>query len=280
MVNPLPAARICRLNRFEDFRACEKIQRDVWGSVGAGAEVLKVTANYGGEVLGAFVGSRLAGFLFALLARRHGKLIHWSHMMAVEARSRDLGLGFRMKLAHRRLALAAGIRAISWTYDPLQSRNAYLNIARLGGWAEEYKPDCYGPFPSQIEKGLASDRLVVEWAIASRRVGTRLRGRRARPANPNWPVVNATRLNQQGFLENRAVRLRLLAPRLLLEVPADTDFMRLRALPLARRWRMEAREIFQAYFRAGYRVTDFFPPSQTRGRCLYLLERPSGASSD
>jgi predicted GNAT superfamily acetyltransferase len=273
MANPSTAARICRLSRFEEFRGCEKIQQHVWGSVGVGAEVLKVTSTYGGEVLGAFVGKRLAGFLYAFLARRRGRLIHWSHMMAVEPQFRNAGLGFRMKLAHRRRALAAGVRRISWTYDPLQSRNATLNITRLGGSAEEYISDCYGPFPSRIERGLASDRLVVEWAIASRRVAARLRRRAARPPNPDWPVANIAGKNPQGFLENRALELHLRTPRLMVEIPADTDSMRLRALPLARRWRMEARKIFQAYFRDGYRITDFFPPALAGGRCFYLFER-------
>jgi predicted GNAT superfamily acetyltransferase len=267
-----------RLETPEEFRASEQIQKHVWGSVGASAEVLAVTSHYGGAVIGAFVGKRLAGFLYAFLARRLGKLIHWSHMMAVEVRFRDLGLGFRMKLAHRRLALAEGVRTICWTYDPLQSRNACLNIRRLGGAVREYIPNCYGQFPSLIEKGLASDRFVVEWAIASKRVVTRLRRRGVRALNPAWPAVNATRKNRQGFLENQCLRLYERVPCLLVEIPTDTDQMRARALPLARRWRLETRRIFQSYLRAGYRVTDLFPPSQTGGRCFYLLERAARAS--
>jgi predicted GNAT superfamily acetyltransferase len=274
----MPTVSIRRLEAVEEFRASERIQKNVWGSVGVSAEVLTVTAKHGGAVLGAFLGGSLAGFLYAFLARRHGKLIHWSHMMAVEARYRDLGLGFRMKLAHRRLALAEGVRTICWTYDPLQSRNAYLNIRRLGGSVEEYIPNCYGQFPSLIEKGLASDRFVVEWAIASKRVVTCLGRRDARPLNPAWMAVNPTRKNRQGFLENQTLKLRERAPRLLVEIPADTDRMRVRALSLARRWRLEMRRTFLSYLRAGYRVTDFFPPSQTGGRCFYLLERVPRAS--
>ena len=269
----MPQVSIRRLKAAEEFRASERIQKHVWGSVGVSAEVLTVTAKHGGAVLGAFVGGSLAGFLYAFLARRHGKLIHWSHMMAVEGRFRDLGLGFRMKLAHRRLALAEGVRAICWTYDPLQSRNAYLNIRRLGGLVEEYIPNCYGQFPSLIEKGLASDRFVIEWAIASKRVVTRLDRRGARPLNPAWTAVNPTRKNRRGFLENQTLKLRERAPRLLVEIPADTDRMRAQALSLARRWRLEMRTTFRSYLRAGYRVTDFFPPAQPGGRCFYLLER-------
>ena len=276
--NAMPKVSIRRLESVEEFRASEWIQKLVWGSVSVSAEVLTVTAKHGGAVLGTFVGGTLTGFLYAFLARRHGKLIHWSHMMAVEARFRDLGLGFRMKLAHRRLALAQGIRTICWTYDPLQSRNAYLNIRRLAGTVEECVPNCYGQFPSLIEKGLASDRFVVAWAIASKRVATRLGGRNARPLDPAWTAVNPTRKNRQGFLENQALKLRERAPRLLVEIPPDTDRMRARNLSLARRWRLETRSIFHSYLLAGYRVTDFFPPSRISGRCFYLLERGARAS--
>ena len=121
------------LKASEDFRACERLQKAVWGSLSVSSEVLTVTAKYGGVVVGALSGGKVVGFIYAFLARRRGELIHWSHMMAVEAAYRDRRLGFRMKLKHRSLALAQGVKTISWTYDPLQSRNATLNIARLGG---------------------------------------------------------------------------------------------------------------------------------------------------
>src|SRR5574337_385465 len=159
----MPQVEIRRLKTHEEYRQCERIQMAAWGNLGVGSEVLGVTEKYGGAVLGAIVNRKVVGFIYAFLARYHGRLVHWSHLMAVEARHRDQGLGFRMKLAHRRLALEQGIKSICWTYDPLQSRNATLNIFRLGARAEEYIPDCYGRFPSVIEKGLPSDRLVVDW---------------------------------------------------------------------------------------------------------------------
>ena len=133
-----------KLTSLHEFRECERIQAEVWGSVGVGAELVSVAAKYGGLVLGAFAGHKLVGFLCAFLARRQGQIIHWSHMMALRPNYRDQGLGLRMKLAHRKIALAEGIKSVCWTYDPLQSRNAVLNISRLGAVAEEYVPDCYG----------------------------------------------------------------------------------------------------------------------------------------
>ncbi len=265
------------LKSLAEFRECERIHIEVWGGAGAAAETVGVAAKYGGVALGAFSGGKLAGFLFAFLARRRGRLIHWSHMMAVREGFRDQGLGFRMKLAHRRVSLAAGIKSICWTFDPLQSRNAALNLARLGATAEEYIPDCYGRFPSSIERGLPSDRFVINWKIASRAVEQRLRGGAPRADASSLPRANETRMTSEGWPVNRRIHLRLSAPRLLVEIPASTDAMRAANLKLAARWRMEARRIFQNYFEVGYRVADFIPLSAaTERKCFYVLRRMRG----
>jgi predicted GNAT superfamily acetyltransferase len=262
------------LRKLEEFRQCERIQQNVWGSTGVSSEALLVTQKYGGMVLGALAGRKLVGFLYAFLARRSGRLIHWSHMMAVEAGFRDRGLGFRMKLEHRRRALAQGIRSITWTFDPLQSRNAALNLTRLGAQVDEYIPDCYGRFPSAIERGLPSDRFVADWRIGSHRVERRLRRRAPLPFSTALPRVNETEPDSRGLLVNRRLHLSLNTRRLLIEVPADTDRMRALDMDLAQRWRMEARRAFQRYLNAGYRLEDFLPPgAASGGRAFYLLRR-------
>jgi predicted GNAT superfamily acetyltransferase len=268
----MPRIRVWLLEKREEFRQCERIQKAVWGNVGVGSEVLTVTRKYGGVVLGASVNGEMAGCLYAFLARRRGRLIHWSHIMAVRRAYRNLGLGFRMKLAHRRLALAQGMKSICWTFDPLQSRNAALNLARLGARVEEYIPDCYGKFPSAIEKGLPSDRVVVNWPIASRLVERRLRLGPPPSDLPAYRRVNETRINARGLLENRRIHLSLRERRLLVEIPSNTDQMRARDLALARRWRLEMRRVFLRYLAAGYAVRDFLRPVEaTAGRCFYLL---------
>jgi len=265
--------QVRRARSWEEFRECERIQQEVWGTVAASSELLSVTQKCGGVVLGAFLGKKMAGFLYAFLGRYEKRTIHWSHMMAVRERSRNLGLGFRMKVAHRQLALAQGIKSICWTYDPLQSRNAALNVARLGVQVTKYIPDCYGHFPSAIEKGLASDRFVVNWAIASQRVAERLRQGPPQMDVSGLPRANETALTAGGLLENNALYLRVRSRRLLVEIPPHTDAMRNVDIELARRWRQDTRRIFQTYFRAGYRVEDFVAPSVATGRCFYVLER-------
>jgi predicted GNAT superfamily acetyltransferase len=265
---------IRRLKDVFEYQACERLQEAVWGSVGVSSEALSVVQKYGGVVLGAIAHGNLLAFICAFLARYHGRPAHWSHMMAVGERYRNRGLGFRMKLAHRELALQEGIKSICWTYDPLQSRNAALNIARLGVRVEEYVLDCYGHFPSRIEKGLASDRFVVNWQIASARVARRLSGGGLSVHYAGLPLINQTRRNKAGFIVNRGIALSLAAPRFLLEIPVNTDDMRLRALKLARQWRFEARCMFQAAFESGSRVLDFVTTGTgSERRAFYILGR-------
>jgi predicted GNAT superfamily acetyltransferase len=147
-----------------------------------------------------------------------------------------------------------------------------LNIARLGARVEEYLPDCYGRFPSVLEKGLPSDRFVVNWPIGSARVALRLSGPLSRPLHLNLPRINETRRNKEGFLVNRGISFSFAASRLLLEIPANTDEMRVRALKLAWQWRLETRRMFQRAFESGCRILDFVTTG-TGGdrRAFYVL---------
>jgi predicted GNAT superfamily acetyltransferase len=260
----------------QQFQACEDIQLQVWGKLAVSAELLKVTQEHGGVVLGALAGEQVCGFIYAFLARYHRRLVHWSHMMAVRPDKRDRGLGYEMKRMHRHLALTQRIRSICWTFDPLQSRNASLNISKLGADIDEYIPDCYGEFGSLIEKGLPSDRFLVNWRISKAPVKKRLQSRTAPHPVPAVPYINETSTNQDGFPENRRISDKLTEPILLVEIPACTDRMRQHAVDLAYRWRMETRSIFQQYLRRGYRIADFVRDQSTDGgRCFYVLHRRS-----
>jgi predicted GNAT superfamily acetyltransferase len=271
-----PPIAIRPLQNRAEFSQCQRVQQNVWGAAGVSGELLLVTQKNGGMVLGALAGSRVVGFLYAFLGRRAGRLIHWSHLMAVEPAYRDRGLGFRLKVEHRRRALEQGIRSIAWTYDPLQSRNATLNLARLGARAYEYIPDCYGHFPSVIERGLPTDRLVASWEIGSARVASRLDGKNPISFSPRWPSANETAPHAAGLLVNRRLNFGLRDRRVLVEIPTHTDSMRALDLKLARRWRLEVRRLLLHYFGAGYHVEDFLPPDAgTKGRAFYLLARRS-----
>ncbi len=157
----------------EEMQACVQLQQEVWNFADADLVPLRmfvVAEKIGGQVMGAFRGGTMLGFVLSLPGTRSGHAYLHSHMLAVHASARNTGLGRRLKLAQREDALARGFDLIEWTFDPLEIKNAYLNIVRLGAIARRYSVNHYGMSSSPLQGGLPTDRLVAEWWLRSRRV--------------------------------------------------------------------------------------------------------------
>ena len=175
--------RPCRtIAEFEEmvdleFKVWSFGERDVVPS-----QMYVVAAKTGGQVFGAFVGDTMVGFALAYPGIRDGTPYLHSHMAAVLPEYRDLGVGRMLKLAQRQEARARGISLIEWTFDPLQTRNAYFNICRLGAVMRRYLLDVYGSTSSPLHAGLPTDRLVAEWHLGSERVERILRREPYAPA--------------------------------------------------------------------------------------------------
>src|SRR5271156_3699257 len=133
-----------------------------------------VAEKVGGQVMGAFEGKEMVGFALSAPGTRSGRVYLHSHMLAVRKEHRNTGLGRRLKLLQREDALARGIELIEWTFDPLEIKNAYLNIEKLGAIARRYNINQYGITSSPLQGGLPSDRLIAEWWLKSMRVETLL----------------------------------------------------------------------------------------------------------
>ena len=133
-----------------------------------------VADKVGGQVMGAFEGDHMVGFALSVPGTRSGHIYLHSHMLAVRKDHRNGGLGRRLKLLQREDALARGIDLIEWTFDPLEIKNAYLNIEKLGAIARRYNINQYGITSSPLQGGLPSDRLIAEWWLKSKRVETLL----------------------------------------------------------------------------------------------------------
>ncbi|QHN03346.1 GNAT family N-acetyltransferase [Granulicella sp. WH15] len=171
------------LSTFAELERCVELQLETWGYSSGDViprKMFIVANRIGGQVLGAFDGDTIVGFLMAIPGIRNGVPYLHSHMLAVLPEYRNYGLGRRMKLAQREDALARGIRLIEWTFDPLEIRNAHLNITRLGAIVRRYQPDFYGPSSSPLQGGLPTDRLYAEWWLGSERVQRVLRGESAK----------------------------------------------------------------------------------------------------
>ncbi|MGA8429161.1 MAG: GNAT family N-acetyltransferase [Candidatus Sulfotelmatobacter sp.] len=162
---------------LEELRACVALQKEVWNFTDSELVPLRmfvVAEKVGGQVMGGFVGSEMVGFALSVPGTRSGKVYLHSHMLAVRAEYRNGGLGRRLKLFQREEALSRGIELIEWTFDPLEIKNAYLNIERLGAIARRYNVNQYGITSSPLQGGLPSDRLIAEWWLKSKRVETLL----------------------------------------------------------------------------------------------------------
>ncbi|MEO6817437.1 MAG: GNAT family N-acetyltransferase [Edaphobacter sp.] len=171
--------RIAPLATLEDFERCVVLQLETWGYSDGDIvprRIFMVAQRIGGQVIGAFDGDTIVGFAMSLPGFRDGHAYLHSHMLAVLPAYRNAGLGRRLKLAQRDDALARGFDLMEWTFDPLEIKNAYLNIARLGAIVRRYEPDFYGTSSSPLQGGLPTDRLYAEWWLRSPRVIGLLRG--------------------------------------------------------------------------------------------------------
>ncbi len=215
---------IRRCHGLDELRACVTLQKEVWNFTDAELVPLRmfvVAEKVGGQVMGAFEGNDMVGFALSVPGTRSGHIYLHSHMLAVRKDHRNSGLGRRLKLLQREDALARGIDLIEWTFDPLEIKNAYLNIEKLGAISRRYNINQYGITSSPLQGGLPSDRLIAEWWLKSKRVETLLE----KGANPpfireqeiavpaqiyDWKATPETRVKAQQVQErNREQFLRV-----------------------------------------------------------------------
>src|SRR5262245_41481186 len=185
----IPEFMIRQCVTLEEFDACLQMQRDVWQFSDLDVTPLRsfvITRRGGGFTLGAFDASnKLLGFAHGLAAFDEKlRPYYYSQMLAVDPQFQNAGIGVRLKLAQRDHALKTGVPLLTWTFDPLQSRNGYLNLVKLGGVVRRYLVNYYGARSSSaFHRGLDTDRLFVEWWVRSPHVASSLEGvRRAEKA--------------------------------------------------------------------------------------------------
>jgi predicted GNAT superfamily acetyltransferase len=265
------------LRGLEEQRACVALQEEVWGvgfSERVPPAVLKVAARIGGVSAGAFdEAGRLVGFVFGLAGYEEGRPVHWSHMLAVHPGWRRTGIGRRLKLHQRDVLLARGVERCYWTFDPLEGRNGWLNLARLGVTVGEYVPEMYGRTDSPVHSGVGTDRFIALWDMASDRVSDRLEGRGSLPDRALWdelPRAFEVTDDGDGPLPVEPVRVPSEAS-FLVPAPLDLESLLDRDPEGARRWRAATRAVLGVALDGGYEVRELIRLSESVG--AYLVER-------
>ncbi len=255
---------------MEEFRGCVALQEEVWGegfSERVPVAILKVSQRLGGVASGAYDGdAELAGFVFGMTGIEDGVPVHWSDMLAVRPGLRDAGLGRRLKLHQREVLLERDVRRVYWTFDPLESRNAYLNLERLGVVCREYVEDMYGESDSPLHQGIGTDRLVAIWELDTPRVKARL-GEDVKDHQALADASEAAALEGAGGVaapgapsspesvpRPAAPVLRLDASVITVAIPAHIQRLRRDHAELAREWRQATRTVLVHYLQRGWEV--------------------------
>lgn len=267
---------------LEDYRECVRLQEEVWGegfSERVPVAILRVARRLGGIAAGAYDGEGcLCGFVFGMTGIEDGIPVHWSDMLAVRVGHRDRGLGTLLKRYQREELLERGVERTYWTFDPLQSKNAYVNFAKLGIVVREYVRDMYGETDSPLHRGIGTDRFVALWLLASDRVGERLVGRRPPPTIEELPdVPRVVPVEGEGeLLRPGPADAGCEEGRLLVTVPADILRIVDRRPEVAVRWRRETRKAFEGYLGRGYRVEELVRDGAVSHYLLVREQRSRG----
>jgi predicted GNAT superfamily acetyltransferase len=235
------------LTELADFPPILDIQREVWGFDDVEvipSRIFRVGSEIGGQVIGAYDGGRLIAFCFSIpgIRKPEGTVYLHSHMAAVLPDYRNQGIGRRLKLEQRADALRRGIQLIEWTFDPLEIKNAFLNIERLGVIVRRYVVNNYGVTTSKLHTGMPTDRCVAEWRLA----------------DPATEAVIDRRTRDHGPVAAR------------ISIPSDIDQIRRSHVGKALEIQRDVRQQFLDHFQQGLTVTGF---ERSEAAGTYLLSR-------
>lgn len=278
------------LKSIDDLSQLKAVEKEVWGM--ADDDTLPLTLAIACKAAGnIFVGAfdttkdkdKLVGFAFGFLGRERGQTTIHSHMLAVLDAYRHLDLGSRLKQAQRERAMAIGVREMTWTFDPLQSRNAHFNFSKLGVVSDTYKTDFYGPETSSILHRNGTDRLWVRWLLNSRRVRDRLAGKSTSTRTETLDALRLlaplVRFDPSGKPGRADLPESLARQRVSIEIPGDILEVERTDMGLAREWRDATRWAFREALKAGFIVAEFCRSVRgQQGPGAYLLQR--GAVGD
>lgn len=240
---------IRRMETNADMRLIQLLEREVWEMEPIPTHQTFTASKNGGILVGAFSRDKLVGFCYGFAGFKEGKTYLCSHMMGIHPDHQSKGIGYLLKQEQRSLAKAIGYDLITWTFDPLESRNAYLNTSRLYGVCNTYLENCYGEMNDGLNRGLPTDRLQIEWWISSERVENQWH---PAPVKFEQPIQLGKSGLGHPFIESGLENLPLGAEAIEVPVPEDFQTIKKEDFDLALEWRLNIREAFQKLFTSGF----------------------------
>ena len=240
---------IRKLESNEDMRLIQPLEQEVWGINPIPTHQTFTASQNGGVVLGAFAEKEIVGYSYSFPGFANGKIYLCSHMLGIHPNYQSLGIGKLLKDEQRKFAKEVGYDLITWTFDPLESRNAYLNMTKLYGICNTYLENCYGEMEDGLNKGLPSDRLQIEWWISSERVEEKWIPQISSYDRP-FVVVQSEKGNPMIYVNLEEIPSD--SHGIEVPVPENIQLIKKKEPDLALDWRMKIRTIFQILFGEGY----------------------------
>lgn len=258
-----------------ELRAVEELQKEVWGVPDLDVVPLTqlVAAQAGGGVLlGAFDGENLVGFAYGFVACEHGRMTHHSHMLAVRDDYRNFNLGQRLKMAQRERVLSQSINFMTWTFDPLQSLNAYFNFGKLGVFSNRYLINFYGEEAASFLHQTGTDRLWVTWDLTNRHFNRKVDEKMFREIFGQFTPLVTVENNELPLSSDLDEGLK--GEHALIEIPANINDLVKRNDDSAKNWRESTRRAFTEAIGKGFLVENFYRMNRGDKKFgVYLLSR-------
>jgi len=251
-----------QLKSVEDMRAVQKVEQMVWESSPALINDTVATIRNGGIAIGAYIGEKMVGFIFAFPGYKNGMVYLHSHKMGVNPNYRKLGIGRKLKEMELKIANDIGYSLIDWTFDPLEGTNAYLNLHKLRAIAPHYIENCYGPMADKLNYGLPTDRFVAEWWITSNHVNKEQPWLSKIKFDENKVLLH-TDINKEGLpiiisgnCEHSIISQKTDNEIWFLPIPSNFQQIKKIDAELAKDWRFSTRSIFKMLINEGYAAVD------------------------
>ena len=234
-----------QLETIDELTTVRTLEDEIWKNDAIPTHQTSTAIKHGGITVGAFVDEQLVGFSYGWPGFKAGQVYFCSHNMGIDENFRSLGIGEKLKRKQREIAKESGYEFISWTFDPLETRNAYLNLTKLGAYCHTYIENCYGEIKDGLNSGLPTDRFQVKWEVGELPIEKLTLPKRFSDIIP-WEMTG------DQFPKITTIDHLTLDPFVQIPVPSMLQEMKQKDMELALDWRLKTREIFQYYFQHGY----------------------------
>lgn len=281
-MNGIESITYKRIQDIEDIHEVVLLQAEIWSpETVSPLPQLVASIHNGGIIIGAFFEDKLIGFCYGFAGFKNGESYLISHMAGILPDFQNYGVGYQLKLKQREWAIDYGYKKIVWTYDPLEIRNGYFNLCKLGAYSRQYISSYYGEMNDKLNKGLTTDRLLIEWDICSNRVDKAIQGVSLNKTNNEYSSLLTWEKNGE-FASSPSLSKKYISYQqdgYIVPVPSNIQLLKQKRPELAQSWRYAIRKVLSEALLNSYVITGVHKEMNSLTH-FYILENKKGEALD